>query len=89
MVQCDGGNTIDSSLGIKKKSKAKSKSDDKPMYLNGSVLRKLNADHVIPLEVDEINYGYYYIEEKDYKSSKPIGRALEEVYENLIHIDKR
>ena len=60
---------IDSSLGIKKKSKAKSKSDDKPMYLNGSVLRKLNADHVIPLEVDEINYGYYYIEEKDYKSS--------------------
>ena len=60
---------IDSSLGIKKKSKSKSKSDDKPMYLNGSVLRKLNADHVIPLEVDEINYGYYYIEEKDYKSS--------------------
>ena len=60
---------IDSSLGIKKKSKSKSKSDDRPMYLNGSVLRKLNADHVIPLEVDEINYGYYYIEEKDYKSS--------------------
>lgn len=60
---------IDASLGTKKKSKSKTKTDDKPMYLNGSVLRKLEADHVIPLDVDDINYGYYYIEEKDYQSS--------------------
>ena len=31
---------------------------------------------------------YYQMPEKSYKSSKTIGRALEEVYENLIHIDK-
>ena len=31
---------------------------------------------------------YYQMPESKYKSSKPIGRALEEVYENLIHIEK-
>ena len=36
-----------------------------------------------------IKTNYYQMPEKDYKSYKPIGRALEEVYENLIHIDKR
>lgn len=61
---------VDASIGNKKKAKSsKTKTDDKPMYLNGSVLRKLEADHVIPLDVDDINYGYYYIEEKDYQSN--------------------
>ncbi len=32
---------------------------------------------------------HYQMEEKDYVSEKTIGRALEEVYENLIHIDER
>ena len=32
---------------------------------------------------------HYQMEEKDYKSEKTIGRALEEVYENLIHVDGR
>ena len=32
---------------------------------------------------------YDQMADKDYKSTKTIGRALEEVYENLIHIDKR
>lgn len=36
-----------------------------------------------------IKSNYYQMNDKDYKSSKTIGRALEEVYENLIHIDKR
>ena len=31
---------------------------------------------------------YYQLPEKQYKSQKNIGRALEEVYENLIHIKK-
>lgn len=31
---------------------------------------------------------YYQMPEKQYKSEKNIGRALEEVYENLIHIKK-
>lgn len=29
---------------------------------------------------------HYQMKETEYKSSKPIGRALEEVYANLIHI---
>ena len=31
---------------------------------------------------------HYQMPESKYKSTKPIGRALEEVYENLIHIEK-
>ncbi len=31
---------------------------------------------------------YYQMPEKNYKSSKNIGRALEEVYENLINVSK-
>lgn len=31
---------------------------------------------------------YYQMDEKEYKSSKPIGRALEEVYAGLIHENK-
>lgn len=29
---------------------------------------------------------HYQMKEKDYKSSKNIGRALEEIAENLIHV---
>ena len=32
---------------------------------------------------------YYQMKESEYKSAKPIGRALEEVYANLIHINKK
>ena len=31
---------------------------------------------------------FYQMPEKDYRSSKNIGRALEEVYANLIHVHK-
>ena len=30
--------------------------------------------------------GYYQMKEKDYKSKKEIGRALEEISEGLIHV---
>ena len=30
---------------------------------------------------------HFQMNEKDYKSSKTIGRALEEVYANLIHVE--
>ena len=33
--------------------------------------------------------GYYQKPIKEYKSAKNIGRALEEVYDGLIHIEKR
>lgn len=32
---------------------------------------------------------YYQLPISKYKSQKTIGRALEEVYDNLIHVDKR
>ena len=35
-----------------------------------------------------IKTNYYQMKEKEYKSAKPIGRALEEVYANLIHVKK-
>lgn len=35
-----------------------------------------------------IKTNYYQMPDKNYKSVKPIGRALEEVYEDLIHITK-
>ena len=37
-------------------------------------------------EMDET--GYYQMKENEYKSSKNIGRALEEVNKGLIHIKK-
>ncbi len=33
--------------------------------------------------------GYYQKSLKEYKCSKEIGRALEEVYDGLIHVEKR
>lgn len=36
-----------------------------------------------------IKNGFYQKPMKEYKSTKTIGRALEEVDANLIHIDKR
>ena len=36
-----------------------------------------------------IKNNYYQKPVSQYKSSKTIGRALEEVYDNLIHVDKR
>ena len=35
-----------------------------------------------------IKTNHYQMPEKSYKSAKPNGRALEEVYEGLIHIHK-
>lgn len=31
---------------------------------------------------------HYQMDDKEYKSAKPIGRALEEVYNNMIHITR-
>lgn len=36
-----------------------------------------------------IKNNYYQKPVSKYKSVKTIGRALEEVYDNLIHVDKR
>jgi DNA-directed RNA polymerase subunit omega len=36
-----------------------------------------------------IKSNHFQMPEKNYKSAKPNGRALEEVYEGLIHIHKK
>lgn len=36
-----------------------------------------------------IKNDYYQKPIKQYKSSKTIGRALEEVYDNLVHVNKK
>ncbi len=50
----------------KKKNTKKQKKDESPLYLNGSILRKLEPERVIELSTDGFCYGYYYVEESDY-----------------------
>lgn len=38
---------------------------------------------------DMIKTGYYQKPTGQYKSKKTIGKSLEEVYDNLIHVNKR
>ena len=47
----------------KSSKKGSKKSDNKPMYLNGSTIRRLEPDRVIDLTIDDTCYGYYYAEE--------------------------
>jgi DNA-directed RNA polymerase subunit omega len=48
---------------------------------------KYKLVHVISKRVFQIkNTGYYQMKEKDYKSTKDVGRVLEEIAEGLIHI---
>lgn len=58
--------------------------------LNNVVDSKYALVYIIANRSKEmIKTNYYQLPENAYKSSKPIGRALEEVYENLIHIKKK
>lgn len=45
------------------KGKKKKTADTKPMYLNGSAIRKLVPERVVELRIDNTCYGYYYAEE--------------------------
>lgn len=48
---------------------------------------KYKLVHVISKRVSQMEQnGHYQMKEKDYKSTKNIGRALEEIAEGLIHI---
>lgn len=48
---------------------------------------KYQLVHVVASRSREMHEtGHYQMKEKDYKSVKDLGRALEEVAENLIHI---
>lgn len=47
----------------KKNRKKKEKDAETPLYINGSVIRLLDPDRVIELKVDNVCYGYYYVED--------------------------
>lgn len=53
----------------------KKKADDKPLFLKGSALRKLDPAKVIDLRIDDISYGYYYIEDADVGLQKDHSQA--------------
>jgi hypothetical protein len=56
-----------SNYGKKKKDKdgSKKKSDKKPLYINGSSIRVLDPSKVVELKIDNVIYGYYYVEGAD------------------------
>ena len=48
---------------------------------------KYQLVHIISLRARQMHENHFYqMKEKDYKSKKDIGRSLEEISENLIHI---
>ncbi len=50
--------------------KKKSRTDNKPLYLSGSVIKDLDPRNVIDLELDGIKYGIFYIEYNDLTPNK-------------------
>lgn len=58
---------------------------DKLLNQVGSKYLLVNIVATRAKEMEET--GFYQLKETDYESSKDIGRALEEVSKNLIHIE--
>ena len=54
---------IDIDSDKSKKKSSKKKDDNKPLYINGSSIRKLIPERVVELKVDDICYGYFYAED--------------------------
>lgn len=51
------------SLNTVKKKGGKNAADKKPLYINGSVIKMLKPERVCELKVDNVCYGYYYVED--------------------------
>lgn len=51
------------SLNTVKKGSKKKGEDKKPLYINGSVIRMLDPERTCELTVDNVCYGYYYVED--------------------------
>jgi hypothetical protein len=48
----------------KEKNKSKKKKDDgKPLYVNGSSIKLLDPSKVVELKIDNVIYGYYYVQD--------------------------
>jgi hypothetical protein len=50
----------------------KKKIDNDPLYISGSALKYLDPSKVIKLELDDICYGYYYYEEREYNTTSDV-----------------
>lgn len=59
---------------------------DKLLTIVGSKYLLVNLVSKRVKEIEETNF--YQMKENEYKSEKPIGRTLEEISKNLIHIKK-
>jgi len=60
----------------------KSKDDkNNAIELNGSIVKRLEPENVIKLEVEGVNYGYYYIEKRDerFGESKSTNQAITDI----------
>ena len=60
------GTGLDVDLGAQHNNKTKNKknkTDDKPLYINGSVIKLLEPSKVIDLKIDNISYGCLYVVE--------------------------
>lgn len=63
------GDTIaDLDLNMPSDNKNSTKIDTKPLFVSGSAIRELAPERVIELKLDDIVYGYYYVEEQQYNN---------------------
>jgi hypothetical protein len=56
---------IPTNLSKKDGKEKKKRSDENPMYINGSTLNVLDPSKVIELKIDNVVYGYYYVQDLD------------------------
>jgi hypothetical protein len=56
---------IPNKLNKKENKEKKKKSDENPMYINGSTLNILDPAKVVELKIDNVVYGYYYVQDLD------------------------
>ena len=59
-------------ISPQKSKEKKKKVDDAPLYISGSALKYLDPCKVIKLELDDICYGYYYYEEREYNTTNDV-----------------
>jgi hypothetical protein len=56
---------IPNKLNKKEAKDKKKKSDENPMYINGSTLNVLDPAKIVELKIDNVVYGYYYVQDLD------------------------
>lgn len=70
-------------LGERRKKAEKEEADSDRLAINGSALRYLDASRIVKLEIDNICYGYYYIEYDDTEIARFNGTLPSSLYQNM------